>query len=396
MRETVFFYCQHSVGIGHLVRSAALAERLADAFDVVFLNGGAVPEGLPFPSSVHRVDLPPIGMREDNSIFSIDPAFDAGEALTRRRDRMLALLHARRPAVLLVELFPFGRRKFEPELLPLLEAARALGDDRPLTVCSLRDLLVTARRSQQDFDDRARARCDAYFDRVLVHTDPAFARLDESFRPSVPLSTPVEYTGFLTRDGDGDGPARERTGLVVSAGGGQVGESLYRAAVAAHDLNWPRLALPTTIVAGPFAPAAVVRDLQDAAATRAGLTIVPHVPALGPLLLGARASVSQCGYNTALDLLRTRVPALVVPYAEGRENEQTRRAERLAGRGLLRTVAAADLTGARLANHVRALLDFTPSVAGLRLDGAAVTLDLLRSLAGRRNATRQTAMEVAP
>jgi predicted glycosyltransferase len=377
MRKTVFFYCQHSVGMGHLVRSAALAERLADVFDVVFLNGGAVPEGLHFPSSVRRVDLPPIGMREDNSIFSIDPALTAAEALELRRDRMLALLRTLRPAVLLVELFPFGRKKFEPELLPLLAAARALGDDRPLTVCSLRDLLVTARRSQQEFDDQARARCDAYFDLVLVHTDPAFVRLDESFRPTVPLTTPVEYTGFLTRDASGDGPARVREGLVVSAGGGQVGESLYRAAVAAHDLNWPRLGLATTVVAGPFAPAHVLRDLQDAASSRPGLTILPHVPALGPLLMGARVSVSQCGYNTALDLLRTGVPSLVVPYAEGRENEQTRRAERLAARGLLRTVAASDLTGERLADEVRTLLDFTPSAAGLRLDGAAVTLDLL-------------------
>ncbi|MEZ5419015.1 MAG: hypothetical protein R2708_16990 [Vicinamibacterales bacterium] len=123
MRKTLFFYCQHSVGMGHLVRSSALAERLAEAFDVVFLNGGAVPAGLFFPARVRRVDLPPIAMREDNAIVAIDPGLTAAEALAVRRDRMLALLAAERPDVLLVELYPFGRRKFEPEPLPLLEAA---------------------------------------------------------------------------------------------------------------------------------------------------------------------------------------------------------------------------------------------------------------------------------
>ena len=48
--------------------------------------------------------------------------------------------------------------------------------------------------------------------------------------------------------------------------------------------------------------------------------------------------MSQCGYNTALDLLRARVPALVVPFAEGREDEQTRRAARLERCGALRVL----------------------------------------------------------
>ncbi len=375
---TLFFYCQHSVGIGHLVRSSALAARLADAFDVVFLNGGAVPPGLPFPSAVERVDLPPLGMRDDGTLVSLSPSLDVPGALATRRDTMLRLLRERRPDVVLVELFPFGRRKFGPELLPLLETARSGAIGRPLIVCSLRDLLVNARPNQQAFDDRAGEVCDRHFDLVLVHTDPAFARLEESFRPSMPLRATVEYTGFLTR-GDDTTASRPgpRDGVLVSAGGGQVGDALFRAAVAAHDINWPRLGLATTIVAGPFAPAAVVGELQAAASVRAGLTVLPMVPSLAPLLARARASVSQCGYNTALDVLRSRVPALVVPFAAGRENEQSRRADRLVERGLLRALAADAVTPQRLADEIRALLAFTPSSVGLQMDGGRVTLDVL-------------------
>lgn len=382
---TLFFYCQHSIGMGHFVRSSAMAECLSHAFDIVFLNGGPVPAGLPFPGAVERIDLPPIGMREDATLLSLTPGLPVHEALQRRRDQMMALLNARQPDVVLIELFPFGRRKFECELIPLLTAAHARGARRPLIVSSVRDLLVTARRNQQDFDDRARTLCDRYFDLVMVHTDPNFARLEDTFRPSVPLATPVEYTGFLTR-GPIEPPLIDRSGVLVSAGGGQVGEPLFRTAVAAHDINWSALQLPTTIVAGPFAPRAVVADLQTAATCVRGLTVLPQVPSLVPWLTSARASVSQCGYNTALDLLRSRVPALVVPFADGRENEQTARASRLETCGLVRTLPAAALTPERLAGAIRELLGITPARTTLDLNGAETTLRLLSDLASRRSA----------
>jgi len=81
----------------------------------------------------------------------------------------------------------------------------------------------------------------------------------------------------------------------------------------------------------------------------------------------ARASISQCGYNTALDIVRTRVPALVVPYATPEEDEQTRRAERLQQLGLV-------LTGEL---DYERLLAFEPSHAELDLNGAQATTELL-------------------
>src|SRR5881628_1732715 len=52
----VLFYCQHVLGMGHLVRSLALARALADRFRVVFLNVGPVPRGLPRPAGVEFED----------------------------------------------------------------------------------------------------------------------------------------------------------------------------------------------------------------------------------------------------------------------------------------------------------------------------------------------------
>lgn len=379
-KPTLFFYCQHSLGMGHFIRSVTLAEHLAESFEVVFMNGGPLPAGIVFPAEVERVDLPPLVMESDGGLRSIDPAFTVDAALTRRRDLMLALLEERRPRTLLIEFFPFGRRKFEPELLPLLDAARALGERCPHIVCSVRDLLVTARPSQQRFDDRAQALCDRYFDLVLVHADPTFAALEDSFEPTHPLAVPVRYTGFLSHSEPTASDVETREGVVISAGGGMVGESLFRAAVHAHRLNWPTLGVQTTIVAGPFAPAHVLADLRAEARCTEGLTVVSHVPDLRGLLRRARCSVSQCGYNTMLDIVGTGVPSLVVPFSEGRENEQTRRAQRLAERQAVRWLDARELTAARLAEEIRLLLDFQPRPLPFLVDGASVSAQIITAL----------------
>jgi hypothetical protein len=47
-------------------------------------------------------------------------------------------------------------------------------------------------------DDRARELADAHLDAVLVHCDPSFARLQDTFAPTRPLRIPVHYTGFAT------------------------------------------------------------------------------------------------------------------------------------------------------------------------------------------------------
>lgn len=385
----VLFYCQHALGMGHYVRSMALAERLAGAGEVLFLNGGVPPDGIPCPPGVTRVDLVPLGMTETGDLISHAPGVTPEDALEIRRGVMMNRLREQRPDVLLVELFPFGRRKFAPELVPLLEEARRMGEvgePAPLVVCSVRDLLVTGRVDQQRFDDRARLLCDRYLDLVLVHADPAMATFEESFRPTGPLRTPVAYTGFLTRPAPPVCDAR--SGVLVSAGGGVVGEGLYRAAVQAHRLTWPSTRLPTTIVAGPFAPPPVVAWLEDEARHTPGLIVHAHVPDLRPYLARAAVSVSQCGYNTALDIVSTRTPAVVVPFGDERENEQARRAQRLAALGLLRWLPSRELTVERLAAETRAALTFEPAPAGLRLDGAAETVRVLRAhLAARRVAT---------
>src|SRR5690242_3667609 len=124
-RPAILFYCQHSLGMGHLTRSFALADRLAERFRVVLLNGGRLPKRIAVPANVELVNLPPLGIDDANQLISYDKRVSVAHALERRQQIIRKTFDKLRPAVVLVELFPFGRKKFTGELLPLLQAAHA-------------------------------------------------------------------------------------------------------------------------------------------------------------------------------------------------------------------------------------------------------------------------------
>jgi predicted glycosyltransferase len=380
-RPTLLFYCQHSLGIGHLTRSFALASALAEFFHVVLLNGGPLPPELPVPSDIEIVHLPPLGMDDGHTIVSRAGSRGVAQAQAERRVLIDAAVARHRPAVLLIELFPFGRKKFAAEIVPLIRAARRQPGAPALVACSLRDILV-ARANQQRHDDRARWWADRYFDAVFVHADPRLARLEESFHPRRPLRVPVHYTGYVVPDRSATQPVVRGEHVLVSAGGGIVGEPLFRAALAARALR-PGLAL--RIVAGPFLPEAHWQALQQSARGTPGVELVRQVPDMVAEMRRARASISQCGYNSALDIVVSGVPALVVPYATSTENEQSERAVRLAGLGALRHMNPESLTGPQLAAQIDALLAFRPCAAALDLTGAAHTARTLHVMHTRRS-----------
>jgi len=105
----VFFYVQHLLGIGHLKRAAVLAAALRKAgFEVTLASGGAPVKGIGVD-----VQLPPASAADLTFRTLLD---QAGQAVDEdwKRGRAAALLdawRASRAQVLLIELFPFGRRQ---------------------------------------------------------------------------------------------------------------------------------------------------------------------------------------------------------------------------------------------------------------------------------------------
>ncbi|MDW5312543.1 glycosyltransferase family protein [Rhizobium sp. PL01] len=369
-----FFYVQHLLGIGHLARASRIARALAeDGFDVTVVTGGTPVSGFPGPL-VHHVALPPItsGDAGFSGLADIDgnPVDDAFK--DNRKARLLAAFHQSRPDIVVIEAFPFGRRQVRFELLPLLDAIAAM-DKKPLVVTSLRDILQE--RSKPGRDEETVALVKQFFDRVLVHGDPAFARLEDTFPLAADIIDKVIYTGLVAAPA----PAQptERFDVIVSAGGGAVGNALIRAALeAAKSIDKP---LSWALITGPNLPQS---DFDAIAADApAHVSVYRFRPDFASLLAAAKLSVSQAGYNTVCDILRAGCHALLIPFTAGGETEQTVRAERLEKLGLAHVLSENDLSADSMTRAIEAALaapDRPPH--SLDLDGAQRTAEILRGL----------------
>ena len=91
------------------------------------------------------------------------------------------------------------------------------------------------------------------------------------------------------------------------------------------------------------------------------------------MLASCQLSISQGGYNTIMELIATRCPSVVVPFAEGGESEQTLRARMLVERQVLGMVDPEFLTAGTLAAAIDAAKP--PAALDLNLDGARQSAD---------------------
>ncbi len=106
----------------------------------------------------------------------------------------------------------------------------------------------------------------------------------------------------------------------------------------------------------------------------------PDFPAL---LGGCALSLSLAGYNTVLDLVQARRPALVAPFDAGNETEQAIRAAALERAGLARTIQPEAGPEALAAAIAGALEAGRPAPLAVALDGAAGTVAAIARLRAR-------------
>jgi len=384
----IAFYCQHVLGVGHFFRSLEICRALT-RHQVVLITGGARPDAA-LPPHVAEVRLPTLEM--DREFKGLRAASGADLDATRRlrRERLTALFETERPDFFLVELYPFGRKAFRFEIDPLLDAMAVGRLPRCGVVCSVRDILVE-KEAPEKHEARAVGVLNRFFDAVLVHADPRLVRLEETFSRFDAITIPVAYTGFITPMPTADARKRLRSALgltpadrlvVVSAGGGSVGAPLLEAAVRASGyLNCAGKAV-LQVFTGPFLPEGDFERLKRAAG--AGAAVARFTPEFLSYLAAADLSVSMAGYNTTMNLLAARVPALVWPFAQNRE--QRLRAARLEAMGALQLLRDADLEPSRLAALMDRLLERPGRPeTGLDLEGAQATarwIDAWRPAAG--------------
>ncbi len=326
---------------------------------------------------VRLLQLPPISASDPSFRGVVDEngAPAAYELWQERRRLILDAFAAFRPTILLTEMFPFGRRQFERELLPLLELARSCGVP---VASSVRDILVTKNDPQKL--QHMRDLCNDWYQLVLVHGDEAVLPFAATFPLAGELTPELVHTGYVAEAGRPRSP-RQRLGVLVSAGGGAVGATLLRTALAARP-SCRLCEAPWRLVTGSRLSEADAIMLEHDLPSH--VTIERFRDGLLDLVATAAVSISQAGYNTTVEALLCATPMVLVPFAAAGEDEQTVRATWLAKRGLAAVVPESELGPARLAAAIDEALILDMSVASsIGIDGAERSADLLVGLGHR-------------
>lgn len=376
----VLFWVQHLLGTGHLRRAVTLAGAMADrGLDVTLASGGP-PAPWSLPEGVELVQLPPLAAGDERFSVLLDQhGRAAGERLwAQRRALLLALLEQLRPRVVMTEMFPFGRRAFRAELLPVLEAAAATSPGI-WRLCSVRDVLV--RKPSPERSAWMRDAALAHYHHILVHTDPSLIPFDLTFPHARVLGRRLVYTGYIAPPAAA-APATEagRGEVLISAGGGRVGQALLQAAIHARARSRVCGQAVWRIVTGPELPEADCARLHTGIPE--GVIIERQRPDFLNLLANSLLSVSQAGYNTVVEALRYQTTMVLVPFETATESEQAVRAEALERQGLARIVRMSALGPESLAEAVDAAVCIRPaSRHAVDLDGAARSAELVAQLA---------------
>jgi predicted glycosyltransferase len=383
----ILHYTQHVLGIGHLFRSLAIDRALAPA--TVHLTTGGPAVSLALPPNVRHHPLPALKMDSQfTAVKTVDLEGDLETTWYERQKLLLEIYHQIKPDVILVEMFPFGRKRFARELLPLFEANRSR-TKRAKVLCSLRDILVE-KEDQAGFEKKVLKWLNPYFDGVLVHSDPALIKLDQTFSRVRDIACPVWYTGFVA-----EGPtvtdkatARKELGLdtqypliLVSAGSGTVGEELLLACLSASILLQATLPHRLVMFTGPHAGADLHSRLGDRSRGQRHIVINDFTARFPDFVLACDLSVSMAGYNTTMNLLACSTPGLMYPFDQNRE--QRMRLTALARAGYLSILEAADLVPAKLAGIMKNGLRTSPqSAKNLRLQGDRESAAIIFRLVG--------------
>jgi predicted glycosyltransferase len=371
-RPRILYYCQSLVGIGHLTCSLRVVDALLPHAEVDLIQGGLDnARGIVHPR--HRALRLPTLLHDGDSggFFDPDQGRDVDVVWAERAEAIARFLRHPYDAIV-VEFYPFGRRRFKAEIQRLFASVRAVSGNVPIFT-SVREVLVPREEANER---RMLEGVRKHIHTVFVRGDPSVIRFDETFRLAAELGDKLCYTGYISPPAPAAWPARKPR-VLVSQGGGNVGRELLEGAIGAAALL-PRLHF--LLATGSRASDEDIRSLR-ARVRGSNVEIVPFLADFPQRLAESALSISMGGDNTIMDVITTRTPALAYPYQAN--PEQGIRIARFAEQGWLHALAPQDLEPTRMASKIQAALAAPYPERSIALNGQQVTADRILEVIAR-------------
>jgi predicted glycosyltransferase len=362
------FSSHDGFGLGHTRRNALIARevaRLDPTAEIVLVTGvQRPPEWLQDPRfSVVRV---PSLIKDPSGGYTCEGR-DFRAAVAERARVFGSLVADLRPDVVLVDRHPFGTAG---ELRPGLAEARRQG---ATVLLGLRDVLDDTATVRRELDGPGWQGVHDVYDELLVFGSPLLCDHERDYG----LPFPARYCGWVVERPQQ--ATRDEDLVVVSAGGGGDGETLFRLGI---DALRRRPGLRGVITAGPYAGDWFRRIVRGDRELAGRLELRRGGGSTVDLFAGAGAVVQMCGYNSTVEALAAGQRAILVPRRAPRR-EQAIRAGRLASLGLADVLdeTATPEEVAWLLDQPRRLSRTACRRAGISFDGAATAAAALTSRA---------------
>jgi predicted glycosyltransferase len=270
------------------------------------------------------------------------------------------------------------------ELLPALEAMDQAGIPSQ-NVLGLRDILdspeVTINRWQIE---GAYDVIERFYARILVFGMQDVYDVTEKYQLPESAAKKVFYCGYVANlDHEKNAynirarylagkPADTRL-IVVMAGGGADGYSMMSTLIEALPKVLEEQPCILAVITGPFMPVELIADLERRAG-RLPVQMLEAVTDSTSYISAADLVIAMAGYNTSVEILRVKTPAILIPRA-GPSAEQRTRAGLFSAKRWVDTIDPDDLTPENLAEcistHLRHPNGSKPSTLP-NLSGAAV------------------------
>lgn len=382
MNRKVFFYVQHLLGIGHLQRAANIAKAISKKnIDISLISGGLKVPQINL-DNVRTFHLPEIRSLDDSFKILVDVNNKPiNEYIKNKRKKLLLeKFTSLNPGILIIEMFPFGRRQMSFELIPLLELARNQKSKIHI-VCSVRDVLV--KKKQTSRHEEMLDIANKYFDYILVHSDKNIITFDKTFPLTKELKSKLIYTGYVYNNSNDSKKKsqKEYPDIIVSAGGGAVGTKLLQTAIKARNIS-PLKHFKWMILVGINETKENIEKLKSLANNYFnGLTIEPARDDFFHLLKNSKISISQGGYNTLTDILATNTASIVIPYNGKYGSDQILRSKVFSKKNLIYVLDEKLLSPENLSIHIeKALLNKNKIKTSVDLRGAENTAKIIHQL----------------
>jgi predicted glycosyltransferase len=380
----IAIYSQDGFGLGHMQRTCSIAweiYRLRSEASILTFSDSQL--GQYFPISPHHdyIKLPSIAKDSPGNWKATHLRMSFPEILQLRQQLITNVLLNFAPDIFLVDHMPHGAMG---ELLPALEAMKNSGIHTQ-NVLGLRDILdspeVTINRW---LVEGAYDVIERYYARILVFGMKDVYDVAEKYQLPEAAAKKVFYCGYVTNLDTERNAYNIRARyladksidtrlIVVMAGGGADAYPMMSTLTEALPKVLEDQPCTVAVIAGPFMPVELIADLERRAI---GLPVqmIEAVTDSLSYISAADLVIAMAGYNTSVEILRMKTPAILIPRA-GPSAEQRTRARLFSDKHWVDTIDPDELTADNLAqcisSHLKHPNGSKPSALP-NLSGAAV------------------------